>query len=109
MALSDRAAIDLAADTQKSNAAEIARLRRFVRYARGRQKLPWLPENVESEYRDIATKSASNWLDLVVRSTAQGLIVGHRIAPGWILTCRNTRAARYARPFRRWRTQSRPA
>jgi hypothetical protein len=51
------------------------RLRRFVRYARGTQKLPWLPDNTESEYRDIAKKSASNWIDLVIRATAQGLYV----------------------------------
>jgi hypothetical protein len=73
--LSDQAAIDLAVDTLKANSGEHARLRRFVRYARGKQKLPWLPDNVETEYRDIATKSASNWLDLVVRATAQGLVV----------------------------------
>lgn len=52
---------------------EWARLGRFVRYVRGRQRLPWLPDNVETEYRDIAKKSASNWLELVVRATAQGL------------------------------------
>lgn len=54
---------------------EWARLNRYVRYARGRQRLPWLPDSAESEYRDIAKKSASNWLELVVRSTAQGLHV----------------------------------
>ena len=54
---------------------EWRRLARFVRYARGRQRLPWLPEGVENEYRDIATKSASNWIDLVIRSATEGLIV----------------------------------
>jgi hypothetical protein len=54
---------------------EWRRLAKFVRYARGRQRLPWLPEGVENEYRDIATKSASNWIDLVIRSATEGLIV----------------------------------
>ena len=52
---------------------EWMRLRRFVRYSRGQMRLPWLPDNAESEYRDIARKSVSNWAGLVVGSTAQGL------------------------------------
>lgn len=75
MALSPAKAKDLAADLYKAARPEWARLRRFVRYARGRQAPPWLPDNVESEYRDIAKKSASNWLDLVIRATTQGLHV----------------------------------
>jgi hypothetical protein len=66
---------DLTKELLKSARPEWARLRRLVRYIRGRQALPWLPDNVESEYRDIARKSASNWLELVVRATAQGLHV----------------------------------
>lgn len=62
-------------DIKKDATPEWARLRRFVRYSRGQQKRPWLPDNVEAEYVDIAKKSASNWLDLVIRSTCQGLIV----------------------------------
>ena len=65
----------LAADLMKSATPEWARLRKYVRYARGKQALPWLPEGVESEYRDIARKSASNWIDLVIRSTTEGLIL----------------------------------
>lgn len=65
----------LAKDTWSGFRGEHVRLRRFVRYIRGRQKLPWLPDNVDSEYRDIAVKSASNWLDLVLRASIQGLYV----------------------------------
>lgn len=75
MVLSNRKATDLAASTWKAGNTERFRLKRYVRYARGKQKLPWLPDNVESEYRDIAQKSASNWIDLVIRATAQGLCV----------------------------------
>jgi hypothetical protein len=73
--LSPAKANDLAADLHKAARPEWARLRRFARYARGKQAPPWLPDNVESEYKDIAKKSASNWLDLVVRATTQGLHV----------------------------------
>ena len=69
------AANDLTADLLKSARPEWARLRKFVRYSRGRQELPWLPEGVDSEYRDIAVKSATNWIDLVIRSATEGLIV----------------------------------
>lgn len=73
--LTTKQANDLAADLHSEASPEWARLRRFARYARGRQPGPWLPESAESEYRDIAKKSASNWIDLVIRSTCQGLIV----------------------------------
>lgn len=69
------AANNLAGDLLKTARPEWARLRKFVRYSRGKQALPWLPEGVDSEYRDIAVKSATNWLDLVIRSTTEGLIV----------------------------------
>lgn len=75
MPMTNAEAIDATHETWNATRTERVRLRRFVRYGRGQQKLPWLPDNVESEYRDIALKSASNWLDLVVRSTAQGLHV----------------------------------
>lgn len=75
MPLSSTEANALAADLLKSATPEWARLRKFVRYARGKQALPWLPEGVEQEYRDIAVKSASNWIDLVIRAVTQGLIV----------------------------------
>jgi hypothetical protein len=75
MTLSNAKAIKESSEIWRVGNAERLRLRRFVRYARGKQKLPWLPDNVESEYRDIANKSASNWIDLVIRSTAQGLYV----------------------------------
>lgn len=65
----------LVSDMVKEAGPEWARLRRYSRYARGRQPMPWLPEGVDSEYRDIAKKSASNWLDLVIRATGQGLQV----------------------------------
>lgn len=68
-------AVSLANSARKDASPEWARLNRFTRYATGRQKGPWLPDSAESEYRDIAKKSASNWLDLVVRSTSQGLYV----------------------------------
>jgi HPt (histidine-containing phosphotransfer) domain-containing protein len=69
------AANNLAGDLLKTARPEWARLRKFVRYSRGRQDLPWLPEGVDSEYRDIAVKSATNWIDLVIRSATEGLIV----------------------------------
>lgn len=75
MPLTDRAARDLAIELTKSAKGEHLRLRRLVRYVRGKQKLPWLPDNVETEYRDLALKSASNWLELVVRAVVQGLYV----------------------------------
>lgn len=75
MPLSSAEANALAGDLLKSATTEWARLRKYVRYARGKQALPWLPEGVETEYRDIATKSASNWIDLVIRAVTQGLIV----------------------------------
>lgn len=75
MPLSPAAANAKAAELLKDGTAEWARLRRFVRYARGRTKRPWLPDNAETEYRDIAEKSASNWLALVISATAEGLIV----------------------------------
>lgn len=67
--------LDRVDELAKDQKIEWARLRRFVRYARGQQSLPWLPDNVESEYKDIARKSASNWLDLVIRCLTQGLLV----------------------------------
>ena len=68
----------LANRLRKDASTEWARLGRLTRYARGKQKPPWLPDSAETEYRDIAKKSASNWLDLVIRSTAQGLhVVGY--------------------------------
>lgn len=80
--LSSSEANDIARDMLKTATPEWARLRKYVRYARGRQALPWLPEGVESEYRDIAAKSASNWIDLVIRAVTQGLIVdGYGASP----------------------------
>jgi hypothetical protein len=73
--LSNQEAVAAASALENDGRVEWARLRRFVRYARGSQKLPWLPDNAETEYRDIAKKSASNWLDLVIRAVAQGLHV----------------------------------
>lgn len=86
--LSTAEANDTARELLADARPEWARLRRFVRYARGRQKLPWLPDNVEAEYRDIAVKSASNWLSLVISATAQGLMVASygddsEEAPAW--------------------------
>ena len=68
-------AVELADRGRKDAAPEWARLGYLTRYARGKQKGPWLPDSAETEYRDIAKKSASNWLDLVIRSTSQGLYV----------------------------------
>jgi hypothetical protein len=73
--LTRQQANNLSQDLLSEARPEWARLRRFVRYARGRQPGPWLPDSAESEYRDIARKSASNWIDLVIRATCQGLIV----------------------------------
>lgn len=75
MVLASSAAVDLAVDTIKANSTEQARLRRFERYYRGKQRMPWMPDNAESEYRDIADKSQTNWLQLVVKSSLQGLMV----------------------------------
>lgn len=65
----------LAEELAKEAMPEWARLSRFVRYARGTGAPPWLPDDAESEYRDIARKARSNWLGLVIRGTAQGLHV----------------------------------
>jgi hypothetical protein len=73
--LSPAEANEQAAELLKSARTEWSRLNRFVRYSRGKQPLPWLPEGVDSEYRDIAVKSATNWIDLVIRSATEGLIV----------------------------------
>lgn len=73
--LTDAEANKLTSELVKTATTEWARLRKYVRYARGKQALPWLPEGAESEYRDIAAKSASNWIDLVIRSTTEGLVV----------------------------------
>lgn len=73
--LSNADAIEASKTLENGAKTEWARLRRFVRYARGQQKLPWLPDNVETEYREIAKKSASNWLDLAIRALVQGLTV----------------------------------
>lgn len=64
-----------ASDINKAAGVEWMRLRQFQRYIRGRQTPPWLPDSAETEYREIARKSASNWLGLVVQATAQGLHV----------------------------------
>lgn len=72
--LSPAKARDLAADLERAQRTEWARLRRLVRYAQGKQKGPWLPDTTESEYHDIAKKAATNLLDLVVRAKAQGLV-----------------------------------
>lgn len=64
-----------ASDINKLAGVEWMRLRQFERYIRGRQTPPWLPDSAETEYREIARKSASNWLGLVVQATAQGLHV----------------------------------
>lgn len=73
--LTDDQARTLAGELEKDARPEWARLGILTRYARGKQKDPWLPDSAETEYREIARKSASNWLDLVLRSTTQGLIV----------------------------------
>lgn len=71
--LSAPQAVEAAVDLEKSGRAEWRRLSRAVRYSRGKQKLPWLPESAEAEYRDLALKSATNWIDLVLRAQTQGL------------------------------------
>lgn len=73
--LTDAEARALALSCEKSARVEWARLNRFTRYVRGDQKLPWLPDGTQTEYAEVARKSASNWLSLVVRSTSQGLYV----------------------------------
>ena len=75
MPLSDAAASMKGQEINKLGGVEWMRLRRFARYIRGRQTPPWLPDSAETEYREIARKSASNWLSLVVQATAQGLHV----------------------------------
>ena len=74
--LTSNEALVAAKDLRKSAMPEWARLARFTRYSRGQQQSPWLPNGTDAEYKDIAKKSASNWLDLVVRATCQGLHVG---------------------------------
>lgn len=75
MPMTESEASRKASDLNKMAGMEWMRLRRPMRYLRGRQTPPWLPDSAETEYREIARKSASNWLDLVVRATAQGLHV----------------------------------
>ena len=67
----------IAVNLRKDAAPEWARLNRFTRYARGNQRRPWLPDGAETEYIDIAKKSASNWLELVVRSESTRLNSSH--------------------------------
>lgn len=74
--MSDVAAI--ATQLEAATRSDRIALRKPIRYARGSQALPWLPENVDGEYRDIAQKSATNWIDLVLRAQTQGLY-----ATGW--------------------------
>lgn len=85
--LTNAEAIAAATEMEKDARVEWARLRQFVRYARGKQRLPWLPDNTESEYRDIAKKSAANWIGLVISAVAQGLLVdgygGTETSPAW--------------------------
>lgn len=70
--------VDVAASMEKDARPEWRRLNRLTRYSRGKQKLPWLPDNVEAEYRELALKSATNWLDLTLRALTQGMR-----ADGW--------------------------
>lgn len=72
--MSDAVIVD-AVDLEKSARSEWAAMARSVRYARGQQKLPWLPDDTETEYRDLAMKSATCWIDLVLRAQTQGLHV----------------------------------
>lgn len=75
MALSDTDVRKAAQELRQMAGNEWYRLRRLARYGRGKLKLPWLPDNVEAEYLDIARKSSSNWLGLVVAAAEQGLTV----------------------------------
>jgi len=75
VAMSSSAVTGKANEVWKSGNLSRAKMRRLARYARGQQKLPWLPDSTDGEYREIAKKSASNWIDLVIRSTTQGLFV----------------------------------
>ena len=69
--MSDAVIVD-AVDLEKSARSEWAAMARSVRDARGQQKLPWLPDDTETEYRELAMKSATCWMDLVVRALSMG-------------------------------------
>jgi hypothetical protein len=75
MAMSATAVVSKTNEVWKAGNLSRAKMRRLARYARGQQKLPYLPDSTDGEYREIAKKSASNWVDLVIRSTTQGLFV----------------------------------
>lgn len=73
--MKDKEARSKVSDLWVMAAPEWQRLGRFRRYLQGHAKRPWLPENVEAEYLDLARKSASNWLRLVIEAASEGLIV----------------------------------
>jgi hypothetical protein len=77
--LTDQQARRLAAELHEEARKEWGRLARINRYLRGRHARPYIPENADDEYRQLVNRSVSNWLPLVVESTAQGLFVdGYR-------------------------------
>lgn len=63
------------AEARSEASPEWTRIAKFRRYMTGHQKRPWLPDNVEGEYLDIAQKAATNWMHLVVQATSEGLVV----------------------------------
>lgn len=75
MALSNSEARRVLASARSEASPEWQRLARFRRYVTGHQKRPWLPDNVETEYIDIARKAATNWMHLIIQATSQGLVV----------------------------------
>ncbi|CAN5837859.1 hypothetical protein BH24ACT5_BH24ACT5_04730 [soil metagenome] len=86
---------------------ERSRLYRFTLRARGHSHSPWTPEGADEEYRDLARAAASNWIGLVISSTAQGLFVDGYRRPGegedvaaWEIWQRNRMDARQAPLYR---------
>lgn len=44
-------------------------------YLHGRQRKPYVPDSATSEYRDLAERCITNWMDLAVRTPTQALYV----------------------------------
>lgn len=69
------------------------RLDRIDRYLRGEQHHPYTPPEANREYRELVSKSTTNWLQLVLSAPAQALYVdGYR----------SSGSGENARPWRIW-------
>lgn len=65
----------LGADLKRDAQATWAPLRNLRKHMDGQLLRTWMPENADSEYRDLLRKSASPWLGFARDAIAQGCIV----------------------------------